>query len=60
VEVVVMQVATNERPTTRDPAFQGFLILRIRSVVAPILFGLDKLFNFMGDRPTHQPLRRAA
>ena len=35
----------------RDPAFQGYLLLRVGFVVAPILFGLDKFFNFMVDWP---------
>ena len=42
-----MQVATStERPTLRDPAFQGYWILRVAFVIAPILFGLDKFFNW--------------
>jgi uncharacterized membrane protein YphA (DoxX/SURF4 family) len=49
-----MQVATRTtRPTLRDPAFQGFLLLRTGFVIAPILFGLDKFFNFMVDWPTY-------
>ena len=35
----------------RDPAYQAFLILRTAFVVAPVLFGLDKFFNWM----THWP-----
>jgi uncharacterized membrane protein YphA (DoxX/SURF4 family) len=31
----------------RGPAYQGYLLLRIGFVVAPILFGLDKFFNYM-------------
>lgn len=30
-----------------DPAYQADLILRTAFVVAPILFGLDKFFNWM-------------
>jgi uncharacterized membrane protein YphA (DoxX/SURF4 family) len=30
----------------RDAAFQGYLLLRVGFVVAPILFGLDKFFNW--------------
>jgi uncharacterized membrane protein YphA (DoxX/SURF4 family) len=30
-----------------DPGYQAFLILRTAFVVAPILFGLDKWFNWM-------------
>jgi uncharacterized membrane protein YphA (DoxX/SURF4 family) len=33
----------------RNPAFQGFLLLRAGFTVAPILFGLDKFFNVMVD-----------
>jgi uncharacterized membrane protein YphA (DoxX/SURF4 family) len=39
--------------TRRDPAFQGYLLLRVGFVVAPILFGLDKFFNFMVDWPNY-------
>jgi len=31
----------------RHPTYQGFLLLRATFVVAPILFGIDKFFNFM-------------
>ena len=31
----------------RDPAFQAYLILRAAFVAAPILFGIDKFFNWM-------------
>lgn len=30
-----------------DPAYQAYLILRTTFVVAPILFGVDKFFNWM-------------
>lgn len=30
-----------------DPAYQAYLILRTAFVVAPILFGVDKFFNWM-------------
>ncbi|HSD01363.1 MAG TPA: DoxX family protein [Gaiellales bacterium] len=32
-----------------DPAFQGFLLLRIGFTVAPIVFGLDKFTNVLVD-----------
>ncbi len=35
----------------RDPAYQAFLILRTAFVAAPILFGLDKFFNWMTPWP---------
>jgi uncharacterized membrane protein YphA (DoxX/SURF4 family) len=41
------------RTEMRDPAYQGYLLLRTGFVVAPVLFGLDKLFNFMVDWPTY-------
>ncbi len=31
----------------RDPAYQAFLILRTAFVAAPVLFGIDKYFNWM-------------
>src|SRR5437870_12272381 len=30
-----------------NPAYQGYLLLRIGFVVAPLLFGLDKFFNIL-------------
>jgi hypothetical protein len=30
-----------------DPRYQGFLLLWIGFTVAPILFGVDKFFNWM-------------
>jgi uncharacterized membrane protein YphA (DoxX/SURF4 family) len=39
------------RAEARNPAYQGYMILRTGFVVAPILFGLDKFFNFMVDWP---------
>ena len=37
----------------RNPAFQAFLLLRAAFTVAPILFGVDKFFNFMVDWPDY-------
>jgi uncharacterized membrane protein YphA (DoxX/SURF4 family) len=37
----------------KSPAYQGYMLLRTGFVVAPILFGLDKFFNFMVDWPTY-------
>ena len=31
----------------RDPAYQAYALLRLAFVVAPILFGVDKFFNWM-------------
>jgi uncharacterized membrane protein YphA (DoxX/SURF4 family) len=33
----------------RDPAYQGYVLLRAAFTVAPILFGLDKFFNILVD-----------
>jgi DoxX len=37
----------------RNPAFQAFLLLRATFTVAPIVFGLDKFFNFTVDWPDY-------
>ena len=38
------------RPASfRDPAYQAFWLLRVGFVVAPILFGLDKFFDWLVD-----------
>jgi uncharacterized membrane protein YphA (DoxX/SURF4 family) len=44
---------TDAGRNVRNPAFQGYLLLRTGFVVAPILFGLDKFFNFMVDWPDY-------
>ena len=44
---------TAPRSTLRDPAFQGYMIMRITFVVVPILSGLDKFFNFLVDWPKY-------
>ena len=36
-----------------DPAYQAYLTLRAGFVVAPILFGLDKLTNLLADWSTY-------
>jgi uncharacterized membrane protein YphA (DoxX/SURF4 family) len=50
-------VATRSVPSVpaqpRSPAYQGYLLLRTGFVVAPILFGFDKFFNFMVDWPEY-------
>jgi len=48
-----MQAAITERAPARRPAFQGYMLMRVGFVVAPILFGLDKFFNWMVDWPTY-------
>jgi hypothetical protein len=55
-----MSVTAAPRPTLKtpahdpssqlaNPAYQGYLLLRIGFVVAPLLFGLDKFFNILVD-----------
>jgi hypothetical protein len=44
----VVQVAANTE-LRRDPGYQVFLMLRTAFVAAPILFGLDKFFNWTVD-----------
>jgi hypothetical protein len=48
---VAHQAATHPRADARlsDPAFQAFALLRIGFTVAPILFGLDKLVDWLVD-----------
>jgi uncharacterized membrane protein YphA (DoxX/SURF4 family) len=36
-----------------SPALQAYVLLRTTFVVAPILFGVDKYFNFMVDWPKY-------
>ena len=38
--------ATRDRLRS-DPAYQGYLLLRVGFAVAPIVFGLDKFFNVL-------------
>ena len=55
------QVAAPAAPATvgvtrsllKQPAYQAHLVLRIAFVVAPILFGVDKFFNWMTYWPTY-------
>ena len=41
------------RSDVRAPAFQGFLLLWVAFTVAPILFGIDKFFNWMTFWPNY-------
>jgi hypothetical protein len=46
----IPRVATTAaRAADRDPAYQGFLLLRVGFTVAPILFGLDKFVHVLVD-----------
>jgi len=40
-------VARTAAFSLREPAYQAYLVLRTAFVVAPILFGIDKFFNWM-------------
>jgi hypothetical protein len=42
-------VAPTRTAQLHDPTFQAFWLLRIGFTVAPILFGLDKFFNWLVD-----------
>jgi uncharacterized membrane protein YphA (DoxX/SURF4 family) len=44
---------TRPQPTTADPAYQAFLLLRTVFAVAPIAFGLDKFTNLLTDWPRY-------
>jgi hypothetical protein len=44
---------TAPRGVPRDPAVQGYLVLRITFVVVPILSGLDKFLNLLVDWPKY-------
>jgi hypothetical protein len=50
---VVRGSRSRARVRVTDPTDQAFLILRTGFTVAPILFGLDKFFNFMVDWPRY-------
>ena len=40
-------VNTTHEGLRSDPAYQGYLLLRIGFAVAPIVFGIDKFFNVL-------------
>ena len=44
-----MTISTTTDTRRNDPAFQVFTLLRIGFTAAPILFGLDKFFNWTVD-----------
>ena len=45
--------AKTQRLEFRDPVYQSFWILRIAFTVAPILFGIDKFFNWSVHWPNY-------
>jgi hypothetical protein len=46
-EVAPVDLSAPSANKLRDPTYQAFLILRTAFVAAPILFGIDKFFNWM-------------
>jgi hypothetical protein len=44
-----MALTSTENARRTDPAYQVFLLLRTGFTIAPILFGLDKFFNWTVD-----------
>ena len=49
----MLDAPPSRKPDLADPGFQAFLILRAAFVAAPILFGLDKFFNWMTPWPKY-------
>ena len=47
-------------PRRGNPAYQVYLLLRGAFVVAPVLFGLDKFFNWSVDWPLYLASRRSS
>ena len=45
--------STAERGRLANPAYQAYALLRVGFTVAPILFGLDKFFNWTVDWPDY-------
>ena len=45
----LMTRAQDPSSQLNNPAYQGYLLLRVGFVVAPLLFGLDKFFNILVD-----------
>jgi uncharacterized membrane protein YphA (DoxX/SURF4 family) len=45
--------STTEKASLGNPAYQAFTLLRVGFTAAPILFGLDKFFNWMVDWPDY-------
>ena len=41
--------ATTEQARLRSPVYQAYMLLRVGFTAAPILFGLDKFFNWTVD-----------
>lgn len=41
--------ASRTSPTAARPAYQAYLILRVGFVVLPIVMGVDKFFDFLGN-----------
>ena len=49
----ILDTPPRRKADLADPGFQAFLILRTTFVLAPILFGVDKFFNWMTPWPQY-------
>ena len=49
----VREEAAIDSSRLNDPAYQAYVLLRLGFVAAPILFGIDKFFNWMIDWPKY-------
>lgn len=49
----VREQAAIDTTRLRNPAYQAYVVLRLAFVAAPILFGIDKFFNWMTDWPKY-------
>jgi uncharacterized membrane protein YphA (DoxX/SURF4 family) len=50
---VIVMAGDTRQADLSSPAYQAYVLLRTTFVVAPILFGVDKYFNFMVDWPKY-------
>jgi hypothetical protein len=50
-EVLTTMASMAERGRLGNPASQALVLLRVGFTVAPILFGIDKFFNWTVDWP---------
>jgi hypothetical protein len=49
IQEVLKTMATTTERGLRSPVYQAYMLLRVGFTVAPILFGLDKFFNWTVD-----------
>jgi uncharacterized membrane protein YphA (DoxX/SURF4 family) len=52
-EVLRSMTSIAEERRLGNPAYQGYLLLRAAFTAAPMLFGIDKFFNWMVDWPDY-------